>query len=445
MDEAKCLDQETSNEFNSTLNRKKLTKRLIDGLTGPLDHHFEKLVPAQPWIVYWITHSLSLLDQQQFLKTVTEGVIEFIGECSHRDGGYGGGFGQIAHLGTTFAAVNAIITTTSEDALESIDRTSLVRFLHRMKQPDGSFSMHDEGEVDSRATYCALSILRSLNIQDSILIEGAADWVLDCQTYEGGFGSVPGSEAHGGYTFCCVASLCLLNQLHRANIDALLRWLVNKQTSNHGGFCGRSNKLVDSCYSYWQGAVFPLIYPLLKKQFVAFTRTPSSEDESEEKDDLNTRSAARLTQERPQTRSSTRKHREDDSNRDKELALDDLFASWLMDCAALQDYILNQCQSKYGLLKDKPGAEPDFYHTCYALSGLSISQHLPSDSLFDIGSHHLNSLAPTHPLFNLTLPSLDLCFEYFQNKKIETFDRERLDKEHENVDPTLIAGQSRTK
>ena len=43
-----------------------------------------------------------------------------------------------------------------------------------------------------------------------------------CQTYEGGFAGVPWSEAHGGYTFCAVASLALLGSLHRANLPALM-------------------------------------------------------------------------------------------------------------------------------------------------------------------------------------------------------------------------------
>jgi prenyltransferase beta subunit len=34
-----------------------------------------------------------------------------------------------------------------------------------------------------------------------------------CQTYEGGFGGLPDNEAHGGYTFCAVAALHLLNRL----------------------------------------------------------------------------------------------------------------------------------------------------------------------------------------------------------------------------------------
>jgi len=35
-----------------------------------------------------------------------------------------------------------------------------------------------------------------------------------------------------------------------------------------GGFQGRTNKLVDGCYSFWQGALFPLLHFLLAKSGV---------------------------------------------------------------------------------------------------------------------------------------------------------------------------------
>lgn len=384
LDQLMNTDSNGVNTWN-ILNRKKHIARLVEALTCELPKEFEKLVPAQTWTIYWITHSLNLLGQQQFLKTITSEVIKFISECAHEAGGYGGGPGQIAHLATSYAAVNALITLDDEQALESMDRVNLVKFLHRMKQKDGSFSLHDDGEIDSRASYCALAILRALNIEDPILLENVADWVLACQTYEGGFGSVPGSEAHGGYSFCCVATLCLMNQLHRADIPALLRWLTSRQLD---GFCGRSNKLVDSCYSFWQGAIFPLVHSHLELEL--------ANGDHDETDQVKTR-----------------------SQREKFQSTSKLFESWLYDSASLQEFILNKCQTKCGLLRDKPGHAPDFYHTCYALSGLSLSQHQPDGSIFDIGLKQANILDTTHPLFNLSITSLNDCFEYFRNKKIE--------------------------
>lgn len=71
------------------------------------------------------------------------------------------------------------------------------------------------------------------------LFSKTADWVLSCQTYEGGFGAAPGHEAHGGYTFCGVASLVMLGQLHRCDIESLMLWVSRKQLKLEGGFSGR--------------------------------------------------------------------------------------------------------------------------------------------------------------------------------------------------------------
>jgi protein farnesyltransferase subunit beta len=42
------------------------------------------------------------------------------------------------------------------------------------------------------------------------------------------------------------------------------RWAVARQMRLEGGFQGRTNKLVDGCYSFWVGGVFPLLRDLLR-------------------------------------------------------------------------------------------------------------------------------------------------------------------------------------
>lgn len=70
--------------------------------------------------------------------------------CTNSYGGYGGGPGQISHLATTYAAINTLITLMNVDALKSIPRKELINFLKEMKQKDGSFIMHYDGEIDIR-------------------------------------------------------------------------------------------------------------------------------------------------------------------------------------------------------------------------------------------------------------------------------------------------------
>lgn len=59
---------------------------------------------------------------------------------------------------------------------------------------------------------------------------------------------------------------------------------------------------------------------------------------------------------------------------------------------------------------------PDLYHTCYTLSGVSISQHsgIGTDP-FIIGDSLNNELLPTHPLYNIPPKCAWQAFVHFQN------------------------------
>merc|ERR1712157_466173 len=79
----------------------------------------------------------------------------------------------------------------------------------------------------------------------------------------------------------------------------------------------------------------------------------------------------------------------------------------MFDQKLLQRYILLCGQDVNGGLRDKPSKSRDFYHSCYNLSGLSISQHVLSKTnvlnavQYEIENH--NVIAATHPVFNLRL------------------------------------------
>lgn len=49
---------------------------------------------------------------------------------------------------------------------------------------------------------------------------------------------------------------CLLRYL---DVPRLISWLSSRQYGPEGGFSGRTNKLVDGCYSHWVGGCWPLI------------------------------------------------------------------------------------------------------------------------------------------------------------------------------------------
>ena len=55
----------------------------------------------------------------------------------------------------------------------------------------------------------------------------------------------------------------LLGKAKLCDTSLLLRWAANRQMRLEGGFQGRTNKLVDGCYSFWQGGIFPLLHKLI--------------------------------------------------------------------------------------------------------------------------------------------------------------------------------------
>ncbi len=118
--------------------------------------------------------------------------------------------------------------------------------------------MHDHGEEDMRGVYIATILVDILNLDPTIVLDGVGDYIASCQTYEGGIASEPFGEAHGGYSFCGFAALCCLKQTEKINLNKLIYWAINRQLEVEGGFNGRTNKVVDNCYSFWQGALFKL-------------------------------------------------------------------------------------------------------------------------------------------------------------------------------------------
>ncbi|KAF5195789.1 farnesyltransferase subunit beta [Thalictrum thalictroides] len=267
--------------------------------------------------------------------------------------------------------------------------------------------------------YLPYQVASVLNILDNELVKNVGDYILSCQTYEGGIAGEPGSEAHGGYTFCGLATMILINEADRLDLPSLIDWVVFRQ-GIECGFQGRANKLVDGCYSFWQGCVFALIQ-----------RLPSIAGEQLH---LN---IGKGKQERGGALSvgiSNMSEPESDSGTlsPDESKLSDIGISFikgrtelgpLFHSVALQQYILLCSQVQEGGFKDKPGKYKDYYHTCYCLSGLSVCQHCWSR---DAGSSpfpkavfgpYSNLLEPIHPVYNLVLDRYYEAHDYFSGSE----------------------------
>lgn len=442
---------------------------LTQGLSRPLPEGFISLGASKPWIVYWIVHSIGLLGELDSLSNDTRRtVIRFLAACQHRDGGFGGGPGQLPHVATTYAAVSALVTLGGENALSIIQRDNLLDFFLRMsvsKQDGGGMRMHQGGEIDVRGCYCALSVCHMLNMDVSRLADACdlGTFVMRCQSHEGGFGGEPGNESHGGYAFCAYAALELAGMQKVVDRNVLISWLSRMQGYIEGGMRGRTNKLVDGCYSLWQGGLCRILAENIKasQQDIKHTvdlskcehvigrriRSWIHSDHYIERSDMRDEELQRLQADfdraiddlikaeeafKNDTNASNKKIaaelgsiamqiQDDIRELEQDVLARDVLSTLMpsmhsknttiCDMISLQRWILLACQVEgRGGLRDKPETHTDFYHTCYCLSGLSAAQSLTD---FVLGGEN-NRLLPTHPLCNVLSNKVEDSIRYFQ-------------------------------
>ncbi|KAH8599639.1 terpenoid cyclases/protein prenyltransferase alpha-alpha toroid [Bisporella sp. PMI_857] len=282
---------------------------------------------SRPWMFYWSLAGLSILGED--ISGYRDKLIS-----------------TMSHLAPTYAILLSLIMVGGEAALDVIDRKSMWKWLGALKQPDGGFQMSVGGEADVRGAYCAAVIISLLNLpldlpRDSpAWSEKGATLLTNLPEYvarpniRGGISGKPDAEAHGAYAFCALACLCLIGEPHviiplYLDVPRLISWLSARQYAPEGGFAGRTNKLVDGCYSHWVGGCWPLVEACIEGLTLS-----NREDE-------------------------------DQTNLEKSSGPDgDLYSR-----EGLIRYILCCCQDTSFFSKS------DAYHTCYVLAGLSSAQH----------------------------------------------------------------------
>ncbi|KAF2069212.1 hypothetical protein CYY_009469 [Polysphondylium violaceum] len=156
------------------------------------------------------------------------------------------------NLANTYCAL--MILRIAGDDFSSVNKKAIIDALKCRSQENGSFNSAPKStESDVRFIFMACAISYMLNDWSAVDIEKTTQFIMDSLSYEFAFGQSPEQEAHGGSTYCAVNSLALMKKLHLILPfkDKFIRWLVNKQIT---GFCGRTNKDPDTCYSFWIGA-----------------------------------------------------------------------------------------------------------------------------------------------------------------------------------------------
>ncbi|KAJ5077002.1 geranylgeranyl transferase type-1 subunit beta [Anaeramoeba ignava] len=160
-----------------------------------------------------------------------------------------------SHIAMTYVAI-AILTILGDD-YSRLNKNAILTALKSLQLDDGSFlAINGIYESDMRYLYCACCISKMLNDWSGVNIEKATKYILSAQSYENGFGLLPGRESHGGSTYCALASLSMMGTLNQiSSKDKVIEWLIRRQLT---GFEGRTNKMVDTCYSFWIGASLKL-------------------------------------------------------------------------------------------------------------------------------------------------------------------------------------------
>lgn len=310
--------------------------RFLYKVFEPMPAAYQVVDASRPWLFYWSLMGLTALGED--VSPYRERLVETLRPLQNSTGGFGGGHGQYSHCATSYGCTLALAMV---GGLELIDRKAMWNWLGQVKQADGGFKVAVMAEEDIRGAYCALTIISLLNLPLELpanaparengltsFLDSLGMWIGRCQTFEGGIAAAPSNEAHGAYAFCALGCLSIIDAPHLSipkylDTKALLSWLASVQTTPEGGFAGRTNKLVDACYSHWVGGCWALLE-------AAFAGSDTD--------------ASKTT---------------------------------LWNREGLIRYLLTCCQQpgKRGGMRDKPSARPDAYHTCYSVAGLSAAMN----------------------------------------------------------------------
>ncbi|KAK9460243.1 terpenoid cyclases/protein prenyltransferase alpha-alpha toroid [Lipomyces oligophaga] len=195
---------------------------------------------------------------------------------------------DVGHIAGTYFALSTLLIL--RDDLSRIDRKAMLSWLRACQREDGSFAsgvfnwktdkQEQFGERDLRFGYCAAAIrwmiggdrLVTQEAVEDINVESAITYVVqECWTYDGGLGMGGMSEGHGGFTYCGVGLVKLLDGdlercFGREKLQQLIRWSVAHQVAEPGedgasiaGFNGRINKDPDTCYAFWVGGTLDML------------------------------------------------------------------------------------------------------------------------------------------------------------------------------------------
>jgi len=245
-------------------------RRLANKLDSPSSYEGAVTEHLRMSGIYWTYTALSLLVSPSEANTILgvhpsstdssseeearSSIVDWVLKCFHaKSGGFGGNVGHDGHLLYTLSALQVLVIADYD--LNQLAVENIVSFVVSLQQDDGSFAGDKWGEIDTRFSYCALSVLSLLSSisggLNCIDIGKAVEYIASCQNMDGGFGSMKGAESHAGQVFCCVGALSITKSLDVIRHPDLLGWWLAERQCDSGGLNGRPEKQADVCYSWW--------------------------------------------------------------------------------------------------------------------------------------------------------------------------------------------------
>ena len=218
---------------------------------------------------------------------------------------------DMANLHQTFLGLVTLVML--GDDLKRVSRTACLQWVRSLAREHGGFGeMVGEGGIvlgkdDLRSVYCAVGIVYVLASEGEgaqwLDRESIVRHLANCQDVEGAFGQSCLREPHAGLNFCGVGALELLDRIYGTSgkaqsvfasplldLTANAHWMLQRQTSWVNdtdseddessdeaddaarndesskeqsaisvGFAGRSNKMADTCYCFWNGGALAIL------------------------------------------------------------------------------------------------------------------------------------------------------------------------------------------
>lgn len=191
------------------------------------------------WLFYWISMSFSILGheipQEYILKSKNK--LFDLPDDNH-------------NIITLYAHTIPLLDYLSETEFEAL-KNKILKIIKDLTIEDQLIRPQQTFVPDLRSLSCSMILSKIFDLDVNINI----DFVLSCQTFEGGFGRMIGSEAQAGFTYCAVICLGLSDSLFKCDTLNLVNWLTSRVKELNG----KKGKKPDSCYSYWLGATLRIL------------------------------------------------------------------------------------------------------------------------------------------------------------------------------------------